>query len=115
MLSLTVVMVVMAAVIMPVMIVIVMVMMMAAVVMITIVIVVMVPAAAVVMVIVIALGAFIMNKTYIGRQFYAVGSNEEAARLSGLRVQRVRVLGYVIAGFLAALSGIVLMSRVNSG
>ena len=68
-----------------------------------------------VQVIVIALGAFIMNKTYIGRQFYAVGSNEEAARLSGLRVQHVRVLGYVIAGFLAALSGIVLMSRVNSG
>ena len=44
-----------------------------------------------------------------------MGFNEVAACLSGLRVQRVRVLGYVIAGFLAALSGIVLMSRVNSG
>lgn len=74
-----------------------------------------IPVCVLVMVIVIAIGAFIMNKTYIGRQFYAIGSNEEAARLSGLRVQRIRVLGYVIAGFLAALSGIVLMSRVNSG
>ena len=74
-----------------------------------------IPVCVLVMVVVIAIGAFIMNKTYVGRQFYAIGSNEEAARLSGLRVQRIRVLGYVIAGFLAALSGIVLMSRVNSG
>ena len=42
-----------------------------------------IPVCVLVMVVVIAIGAFIMNKTYVGRQFYAIGSNEEAARLSG--------------------------------
>ena len=74
-----------------------------------------IPVCVLIMVVIIIIGAFTMNRTHIGRQFYAIGSNEEAARLSGLKVQRVRVLTYVIAGFLAAISGIVMMSRVNSG
>ena len=73
------------------------------------------PVCVLIMAAVIAIGAFIMNKTYVGRQFYALGSNEEAARLAGLKVNRIRVLAYVISGLMAALSGIVMMSRVNSG
>lgn len=74
-----------------------------------------IPVSVLIMALIILLGAFIMNNTIIGRQFYALGSNEEAARLSGLNVQRTRVLAYTISGFLAAVSGIVMMSRVNSG
>ncbi|MEG1492221.1 MAG: ABC transporter permease [Oscillospiraceae bacterium] len=74
-----------------------------------------IPICVLIMLFIIIVGAFIMNKTNIGRQFYAIGSNAEAARLSGLNVNRTRVLAYVIAGFLAAISGIVMMSRVNSG
>jgi ribose/xylose/arabinose/galactoside ABC-type transport system permease subunit len=64
---------------------------------------------------VIVIGAVIMNRTQLGRQFYAIGGNEEAARLSGINVSRVRVIAYAICGLLAAVSGVVMMSRVNSG
>ena len=59
-------------------------------------------------------GSFILNKTYFGRYFYAVGGNEEASRLSGIRVRRVKCLVYALAGFFSGLAGIVLLSRTNS-
>ncbi|MDR2393462.1 MAG: ABC transporter permease [Treponema sp.] len=74
-----------------------------------------VPVCVLIMVGVIILGAVIMNQTHLGRQFYALGGNEEAARLSGISTRRTRVIAYVICGLLAAVSGIVMMSRVNSG
>jgi ribose/xylose/arabinose/galactoside ABC-type transport system permease subunit len=74
-----------------------------------------VPVCVLIMAAVIILGAVIMNQTHLGRQFYALGGNEEAARLSGINVRRTRVIAYVICGLLAAVSGIVMMSRVNSG
>ncbi|GHT79731.1 ribose ABC transporter permease [Spirochaetia bacterium] len=74
-----------------------------------------VPVCVLIMAGIIILGAFIMNQTHLGRHFYALGGNEEAARLSGINVKRVRVISYVICGFLAAASGILMMSRVNSG
>lgn len=49
-----------------------------------------------------------------GRAIYAVGGNEEVARLSGLNVQRVRVTVYVIAGLLAALAGVIDGSRLDT-
>lgn len=50
-------------------------------------------------------GWFLKN-TVLGRQVYAVGSNEEAARLSGVNVNRVKLFTYSVTGFLAALAGI---------
>jgi ribose transport system permease protein len=50
-----------------------------------------------------------------GRQIYAVGGNESAARLSGINVNRVRTEAFVIAGGLAALGGILLTARLDSG
>jgi ribose transport system permease protein len=49
-----------------------------------------------------------------GRALYAIGSNEEVARLSGLPVRSLKIRVYVIAGFLAALAGMVVASRLNS-
>ena len=49
-----------------------------------------------------------------GRALYAVGGNEEVARLSGLNTKRIRVGAYVVAGFLAALAGVVVGSRLDS-
>ncbi len=49
-----------------------------------------------------------------GRALYALGGNEEVARLSGLPVQRIKVGVYVLAGFLAALSGLIVGSRLDS-
>lgn len=56
--------------------------------------------------------AFVLNRTVFGRHVYAVGSNAEAARLSGVNVARVVTLTYVISGALAGLTGCVLMSRL---
>lgn len=55
---------------------------------------------------------FILNKTRLGRYTFAVGSNEEAARLSGIRVGQVKVISYIISGLLAGLVGIILASRM---
>ena len=55
---------------------------------------------------------FILSQTRIGRYTYAVGSNEEAARLAGIKVGQVKIISYVICGTLAALVGIILASRM---
>ncbi|MFA6845668.1 MAG: ABC transporter permease [Sphaerochaetaceae bacterium] len=57
---------------------------------------------------------FFMNRTATGRYIYAVGGNKEAARLSGINVDRVLLIVYSLSGFFAALAGIVLVGRVNS-
>jgi ribose transport system permease protein len=57
----------------------------------------------------------ILKLTAFGRAIYAVGSNEEAARLSGINVPVVIFGVYVICGFLAALSGLIFLSRLTVG
>ncbi len=58
--------------------------------------------------------AVVLNRTYIGRAMYAIGGNEEAARLSGIRVKRQKLVIYALAGAFAAVAGIVLASRLAS-
>lgn len=74
-----------------------------------------VPIPIVIMVICFAAGAFILVKTYFGRYFYALGGNEEAAELSGIRVNRIKYLVYALSGFFAGVAGIVMLSRANTG
>ncbi len=57
----------------------------------------------------------LLRYTRIGRSIYAVGGNESAARLSGIAVNRTRMLTFVIAGMTSALAGILTMARLNSG
>ncbi|CUH96650.1 putative membrane protein [Propionispora sp. 2/2-37] len=60
--------------------------------------------------------AFIsLERTRIGRYLYGVGGNEEASRLSGVNVVRVKYVAYAVSGFLSGLAGLVLLSRTNSG
>lgn len=58
------------------------------------------------------LAAYMLRRRQLGRHIYAVGSNEEAARLSGVNVDRTKIAAYALSGFLAGLAGIVLMSRL---
>ncbi|GGV34099.1 ABC transporter permease/substrate-binding protein [Streptomyces spectabilis] len=58
--------------------------------------------------------AVILARTYLGRSMYAIGGNEEAARLSGLRVKRQKIAIYALSGLFAAVAGIVLASRLVS-
>lgn len=57
---------------------------------------------------------FILNRTVLGQSMQAVGGNPVAARLSGVRVDRVRVIAFVICGMCAGLAGILLASRTGS-
>ncbi|WP_312379128.1 ABC transporter permease [Pseudomonas oryzihabitans] len=54
----------------------------------------------------------VLSRTRLGRHIYAVGSNAEAARLSGVKVRAVTLFTYVLSGVLAGLTGAVLMSRL---
>jgi ribose transport system permease protein len=62
-----------------------------------------------------ALAAFFLRYTAAGRSIYAAGGNESAARLSGIHVHRVRTLAFVLAGFTAAVAGVLMTARLDSG
>lgn len=56
----------------------------------------------------------VLNRTIIGRYTFAIGSNEEATKLSGINVDRWKILVYIIGGIYIGLAGIVLSSRLSS-
>lgn len=55
-----------------------------------------------------------LTRTQTGRYIYAIGGNKEAARLSGINVDRVLIIVYTISGLMAGLAGLVTVGRVNS-
>jgi len=71
-----------------------------------------IPYPVIIMVAVALIFSFFLGKTRTGRYTYAVGSNEEAARLAGIKVNKVKIIVYVISGLLAGLVGIILASRM---
>lgn len=74
-----------------------------------------VPVSAIIMVLAFILGYIVLEKTVFGRRIYCIGGNIEAARLSGIKVNRELTKVYVASAVLASVSGLILMSRVNSG
>ncbi|MFE9673452.1 substrate-binding domain-containing protein [Streptomyces sp. NPDC006259] len=72
------------------------------------------PVPVLVMVVMGLIAAFVLGRTYIGRSMYAIGGNEEAARLSGLRVRKQKLAIYALSGVFAAAAGVVLASRLSS-
>lgn len=57
----------------------------------------------------------LLSRTMLGRRFYLIGANPEAARLSGIPVERTVIIGYAVAAGFVAVAGLVLTSRVASG
>lgn len=72
------------------------------------------PVPVLVMVVMGLIAALVLGRTYIGRSMYAIGGNEEAARLSGLRVKKQKLAIYALSGVFAAAAGVVLASRLSS-
>ncbi|WP_423599222.1 multiple monosaccharide ABC transporter permease [Roseateles sp. MS654] len=72
------------------------------------------PTVMVVMVALTLLYDFVAGRTTLGRRVYAVGGNEKAARLSGVRTQRIAFLTFVNMGALAALAGLIFAARLNT-
>ena len=73
-----------------------------------------IPVPVIVMVVIFAIGTFILNKTYFGRYFYALGGNEEAALLSGIKIKVVKCLVYSLSGLFAGIAGLVMLARANT-
>jgi ribose transport system permease protein len=74
-----------------------------------------IPVPVIIMVIVFVLGYIFLYRTYFGRYIYAIGGNAETARLSGIKVTRIQLLVYTLAGLLTGIAGMIVMGRVNSG
>ncbi|MEK5057275.1 ribose ABC transporter permease [Paenibacillus sp. FSL H7-0326] len=73
-----------------------------------------IPVPAITMMITFAILWVILHKTSFGRKTYAIGGNEKAALVSGIKVDRVKIMIYSLAGMMAALAGAILTSRLNS-
>lgn len=74
-----------------------------------------IPIPVIILISVVVIVAFILNKTVFGRAVFALGGNDEAARLAGINVKKVRALLFAISGFGAGLAGVIMCSRLSSG
>jgi ribose transport system permease protein len=74
-----------------------------------------VPNPVVFMLLVVLIGWVVLTRTPFGYDVYAVGGNAEASRLSGINVDRTRLIAYMLSGALAALAGILLAARLSVG
>lgn len=72
------------------------------------------PMPIIIFVVLVAFWQYVLSKTPLGRYICAVGGNKEAARLSGIAVDRYHAMAFVIGGLMAAVSGVVYASRLNS-
>lgn len=73
-----------------------------------------VPWIIIIMIVIVILVHVLLNKTKYGRYMYVIGGNKEAARLSGIPVNKYRVLAYMLSAIFAAIGGIILASRVQT-
>lgn len=74
-----------------------------------------IPIPVIIMIICFLIGSFILNRTVFGRYIYAVGGNEEAAKLSGIRTGAVKYAVYALSGTFAGLAGLIMLARLGSG
>jgi len=73
-----------------------------------------VPVVTVIVLILVVIWSFIAGRTRFGRYVYAVGGNPEAARRAGINVDRIRIVVFMISGFMAGVGGIILAARLRS-
>lgn len=74
-----------------------------------------IPWMVVIMLAIVGIAYYFANHVKYGRYIYAIGGNEEAARLSGINIKKMKMLIFSISGFLTAVAGIILASRLISG
>lgn len=72
-----------------------------------------IPISVILYAIIAAIVMFVLNQTYFGRYFYAVGGNSEASRLAGVDPMRIKFISYMISGLACGIAGIITMSRLN--
>ncbi|WP_027626793.1 ABC transporter permease subunit [Clostridium lundense] len=72
------------------------------------------PMPAIITLVVLLIAWYVLNETRYGRYVYALGGNEDSARLSGINTDKIKTMVYIICGVAAALSGVIVTSRVGS-
>jgi len=70
-----------------------------------------IPVQVIIMLVIVALAAWTLHRTVFGKQILAVGGNEAAARLSGVRVERIKRLVYMISGLCSGIAGLIVIAR----
>ena len=73
-----------------------------------------IPIPAIILVIALAVFYFVLHHTTFGRRIYATGSNAKCANLVGVNTTKTKIMVYAISGFMAALAGLIMISRVDS-
>lgn len=73
-----------------------------------------IPLPVILFILVFAVFMFVLEKTTFGRRVYATGSNAQAAKLAGVNIDKTKLITYAISGCMAALSGLILLSRLGS-
>lgn len=73
-----------------------------------------IPVSVIILVLVCIVGWFLLSKTYFGRTVYALGGNQEAARLAGINTFKLRIMVYGLCGLFTAIGTMVMMARTNT-
>ncbi|MBE3064582.1 MAG: ABC transporter permease [Spirochaetes bacterium] len=73
-----------------------------------------IPIAGLIAVFIVVLGWLLLRYTVLGRSLFAVGGNKEAARVSGISIDKTKIITYLLSGLIAAVAGFVLAGRLNS-
>ena len=74
-----------------------------------------IPVPIIIMIVVALIGNFVLTWTYFGRFTFALGGNEEAARLAGVNINWMKIILFSICGFISAITSVLLLSRVFAG
>jgi len=74
-----------------------------------------IPIPVIIMFLIFIVGWIILYKTTYGRRIYGIGGNEEATRLSGINIKKIKYLVYMSCSLLTGLAGIIMLSRLNTG
>ena len=73
-----------------------------------------IPVPVIITVIVFLIAVYVLTQTRFGRYLYALGGNEDSARLSGINTNKIKTLVYVISGFASSIAGVIIASRIGS-
>ena len=73
-----------------------------------------IPIPVLITIVVAVISIYVLSQTRFGRYLYALGGNEESAKLSGINTDKIKMLTYVVSGFVSAIAGVIITSRIGS-
>ncbi|MGL4874358.1 MAG: ABC transporter permease [Clostridium sp.] len=73
-----------------------------------------IPVPVLITIIIALISAYFLTQTRFGRYLYALGGNEESAKLSGINTDKIKIMTYAVSGFMASIAGVIITSRIGS-